>query len=125
MWRIRLGDLTKRENRIAHQYHNDSKFREHRFPHHIYADKYLPFGAEFNSAGNYAMNPKSAEVSRYGEDVVLTNVVAFDVQVWDPTAPVFIVGNPPVAVAPGDPGFTKQLWALRRMQTIQRVLAHM
>ena len=60
--------------------------------------------------------------SRYGEDVVLTNVVAFDVQVWDPTAPVFTVGNPPVAIVPGDPGFTPPLREVRRMQTILPVL---
>ncbi len=47
-------------------------------------------------------------ILRYGEDVVLTNVLAFDVQVWDPYAPVQAVGTAPnqVAVGPSDPGYT-------------------
>lgn len=46
---------------------------------------------------------------RAGEDVVLTNVIGFDVKVWDPGAPVFIrnSGNPNLnlddAILPGDP----------------------
>jgi len=39
-----------------------------------------------------------------GEDVILTNVIAFDVRVFDPAAPIGIVGND--ALVPGDPGFT-------------------
>jgi hypothetical protein len=42
---------------------------------------------------------------RQGEDIVLTNVIAFDVRVFDPGAPVFATpGN--TAIVPGDPGFT-------------------
>ena len=40
---------------------------------------------------------------RVAEDVILTNVVGFDVKVWDPRAPVFSVGN--VALVPGDPSY--------------------
>jgi hypothetical protein len=42
--------------------------------------------------------------TRVGEDVVLTNVIAFDVRVFDPAAPVGVQGSDPVI--PGDPGFT-------------------
>ena len=78
--------------------------------------------------------------SRVGEDVILTNVISFDVKAWDPTAPVlpgvnamgtpsnladdviFDVepagapdGVPDIAVAPGDPGY----WlALRHLQNL-------
>lgn len=41
---------------------------------------------------------------RAGEDVVLTNVIGFDVKVWDPLAPVQ-VGPDGEAVYPGEPGF--------------------
>jgi hypothetical protein len=42
---------------------------------------------------------------RQGEDVVLTNVLAFDVRVFDPAAPVDVTtGGTPLV--PGDPGFT-------------------
>ena len=98
-----LGDLTKRECRIAHDYAIDGKANH--FPHKPDSTKYLPFGEVIDSDGYYVPNPADPRYKRFGEDVVLTNVLAFDVQVWDPTAPVYTVGNPPVAVAPGDPGF--------------------
>lgn len=41
---------------------------------------------------------------RVGEDVVLTNVIGFDVKVWDPAAPVQMAPDGE-AVYPGDPGF--------------------
>jgi Tfp pilus assembly protein PilE len=98
-----LGDLTKRECRIAHDYAIDASTANH-FPHKPDATKYLPFGAVFNGT-TYKFDPTNPRYRRFGEDVVLTNVLSFDVQVWDPTAPVYMVGNPPVAMVPGDPGF--------------------
>lgn len=41
---------------------------------------------------------------RAGEDVVLTNVIGFDVKVWDPDAPIQL-GPDQEAVYPGEPGF--------------------
>lgn len=41
---------------------------------------------------------------RRGEDVVLTDVLSFDVRVFDPAAPVAVNGQ--LALVPGDPGFT-------------------
>jgi len=44
---------------------------------------------------------------RATEDVVLTNVIGFDVKVWDPGAPILkrTLGNEQVAMAPGDLGY--------------------
>jgi len=44
---------------------------------------------------------------RTGEDVMLTNTLAFDVRVYDPTAPVLNDDgtNPTLVLAPGDPGY--------------------
>ncbi|MEW4564105.1 hypothetical protein AB1K70_16325 [Bremerella sp. JC770] len=44
---------------------------------------------------------------RTGEDVMLTNTLAFDVRVYDPTAPVLNddASNPTLVLAPGDPGY--------------------
>ena len=40
------------------------------------------------------------------EDVVLTNVLSFDVKVWDPQAPIYAdASNEKRVMAPGDPGF--------------------
>jgi len=40
---------------------------------------------------------------RIADDVILTDVIGFDVKVWDPRAPVFEVGG--AAILPGDPGY--------------------
>ena len=42
--------------------------------------------------------------SRFGDDVILTNVLSFDVRVWDPTAWVIADGSGNLYV-PGDPGY--------------------
>ena len=62
--------------------------------------------------------------TRLGEDVIMTNVIGFDVKAWDPGAPVLnhVVENPvgtvidQVVVAPGDPGY---------IQTLNRLIARM
>jgi prepilin-type N-terminal cleavage/methylation domain-containing protein len=46
-----------------------------------------------------------ANSSRYGEDVVLRNVLAFDVRVFDPAAPIALSTTGQVGLVPGDPGF--------------------
>jgi hypothetical protein len=43
--------------------------------------------------------------TRVGEDVVLTNVIGFDVRVFDPGAPVGVPAGGDSAVVPGDSGF--------------------
>ena len=53
-----------------------------------------------------------ASVTRLTDDVVMTNVVGFDVKVWDPGGPVFqyTAGNGTVVtVMPGDPYYIKAL----------------
>jgi hypothetical protein len=83
-----LGDLTKRENRFLHNLGGN-----------VSAALY-PYA---NLASNLAASgPLSG--ARTGEDIVLANVLAFDVRVFDPDAPVQNAGN--VAVIPGDPGFS-------------------
>ena len=43
--------------------------------------------------------------TRIGEDVILTNVIGFDVRVFDPGAPVGVPAGGDSAVVPGDGGF--------------------
>jgi len=45
--------------------------------------------------------------NRAGEDVVLQNVLAFDVKIWDPGAPVVDDGSGN-AIEPGDPGYASR-----------------
>lgn len=50
--------------------------------------------------------------TRIGEDVVLTNVIGFDVKAWDPTAFVLLVTPPtgqPYTLLPGDRGYMLKL----------------
>ena len=67
-----LGDLTKRENRFAHP---------GGFPSNVSRNNNPPPRQPNVDAG---LRPFSLNGGRYGDDVILTNVLAFDVQVWDP-----------------------------------------
>jgi hypothetical protein len=99
-----LGDLTKRECRYGHSVNTAANDPALGFPHKVDPSWLVPFGGVLIS-GAYSVNTNDP---RYGEDVVLTNVLAFDVQVWDPKAPVQTVGTAPnqTAVVPGDPGYS-------------------
>jgi type II secretory pathway component PulJ len=80
-----LADLSRRESRFLH----DSSSFPHRFEA---ADGSNPPGLLLS--GN-----------RAGEDIVLTDVLAFDVRVFDPTAAVVLAsGSTPLV--PGDVGYT-------------------
>ena len=90
-----LADLTRRENRFLHN------------PLGTTGTSGFPF---VFAGGNHQLSPAPDGLifdtdQRRGEDVVLTNVLAFDVRVFDPTAPVFVASGS-TALVPGDPGFT-------------------
>lgn len=62
------------------------------------------------SGGNHPFVVPQASSSREADDVILTNVLGFDVKVWDPGAPVFrataVGGSGSLGVlVPGDPGY--------------------
>jgi hypothetical protein len=91
-----LADLSRRENRFAHAPSNTidpaSTF-PHQFPYNIgsVASYYRP-DAETVDADNFgSLRRLSGE--RQNEDLVLENVLAFDVQVFDPGAPLFNVNG--------------------------------
>jgi hypothetical protein len=81
-----LSDLTKRENRFLHNNAGNGTF---------------PFESTFLGSLETA-GPLGD--TRVGEDVILSNVVSFDVRVFDPRATIEQVNG--VAVIPGDPGWT-------------------
>jgi len=90
-----LGDLTKRENRFAH----DPTNFPHRFPH---------IAGTFAIAGpGSSLEPLAGD--RQGEDVMLSDVLAFDVRVFDPGAPLRQVPPPPTVngtiLEPSDAGW--------------------
>jgi hypothetical protein len=90
-----LSDLSRRENRYAH----DS--RPDQFPHLLVPTNNIP-------PGQQALAPFDSASGRLGEDVLLTNVVSFDVRVWDPGAPVRTAPDS-TAVLPSDPAYNANL----------------
>ena len=95
-----LGDLTK---------------REWRFLHNTEAGGIPTFAFPYvaNISPSTIPNPSTGETlggPRAGEDVVLTNILAFDVRVFDPAAPIQNRGAD--AVTPGDPGYVATAAAL-------------
>ena len=83
-----LGDLTKRENRFMHLVTP--------FPHEM---RYDP-----SSANRLIPQATFETTSRSGEDVVLTNVISFDMRVFDPEARAQVSGT--ITRYPGDPGYS-------------------
>jgi type II secretory pathway component PulJ len=79
-----LSDLTRREWRFMHNLSGATS--KTAFP--------------YNSTTN---NLTPLTGARQGEDIVLTNVLAFDIRVFDPRAPLNDTGV--TAVDPGDPGY--------------------
>ncbi len=94
-----LGDLTKRENRFLHNLPSGAA-APGLFPFRVRIDPRSPP----TSGGDETLT-----LSRAGEDVVLTNILAFDVRAFDPAAPIQVRPPPPAtavdAVMPGDPGY--------------------
>jgi hypothetical protein len=83
-----LGDLTKRENRLAHG---------PTFPHALVLNP----DARLNR-----VPATFSQTDRVWEDVLLTNVISFDVRVFDPQARAQ-AGTPTTpTLYPGDPGYT-------------------
>ena len=94
-----LSDLTRRESRFMHSHNQKWRTDGEGFP------------SKFPWDFQYPTDPLDSDgltfegTSREGEDVVLSNVIAFDVRVFDPTAPVLVDASTKTVVVPGDPLF--------------------
>jgi hypothetical protein len=89
-----LGDLTKRENRFLHN--------------KIYANALASGTAGLGYPWPVRYQPNAPPLppfsaDRHGEDVVLTNVLSFDVQVFDPNVEMRSTGS--AIIEPTDPGY--------------------
>jgi type II secretory pathway component PulJ len=99
-----LADLTRRENRFMHNITGviDATAGSFRFPDGSVNPAFhwqrtpAPDGLIFDTATGS---------TRGGEDVVITNVIGFDVRVFDPGAPVGVPAGGDTAVVPGESGF--------------------
>ena len=90
-----LGDLTKREWRFLHNTEAGG-IPTFAFP---YVANISPSTSPIPASG------ETLGLSRAGEDVVLTNILSFDVRVFDPQAEIRTRASTVDAVTPGDPGF--------------------
>lgn len=97
-----LGDLTKRENRFMRSGYSFLTTTGSRI---AVPTQTFPFAFPLVGGAAYALSEATlTDTPRAGEDVILTNVIAFDVRVYDPQAVV------PTATGttwrlPGDPGY--------------------
>jgi prepilin-type N-terminal cleavage/methylation domain-containing protein len=88
-----LTDLSRRECRFLHGNINGTVTGM--FP--------FPFANHQSVSGTTGLFFDPASSSRAGEDVILTNVLSFDVRVFDPAAPVKAAAD--TAFVPGDSGY--------------------
>ena len=97
-----LGDLTRRRNRFCRR-----SFRSTSAPWSL---PQTPIDTDLllrhATLKDMVINGRSSFMMRRGEDVVLSDVLAFDVQVYDPKAWVLLAADGS-AVTPSDPGYTK------------------
>ena len=99
-----LADLTKRQNRAGHVPEAGVGPRSVDFPYPI-----IPALGPGNLAANAkSLMPRQGGVF-LGEDIILSNVIGFDIKVFDPTVPIALEANNVEAVLPGDPGFNPTL----------------
>ena len=112
-----LGDLTRRENRFLHNPTGDTTGAT--FPYAFASDidfdndGILDTGEDVNGNSATVLDfdhlsspPPDGLVfdgtARRGEDIVLTNVLGFDVRLFDPAAPIRLASGTSTAVVPGD-----------------------
>lgn len=117
-----MSDLTKRENRFGHA-PLVSSYAQGNFPFSVYLPPYidpttpnaLPFppaispgGPTYFPQGLVPLGAGGMGTNRTGEDVVLNNVLAFDVKVYDPTVPLYAATTSAantIALQPSDLGY--------------------
>ena len=101
-----LSDLTKRENRFAHSVGIDGSALSWPYIMDQQVIRLLPFDADevpprpemvspLRPFG-YPFEPSGVEPDRKGEDVILNDVLAFDLRVYDPGAPLVSINNGPI-----------------------------
>ena len=97
-----LADLSLRHNRYGCQAQNPI------YPSHMRLNPtYSPSVQSFSLGDDTANSPPL--YTRFGEDRVLPNLLAFDVRVFDPAAPIYQDPTGTSALAPGDVGYRQFL----------------
>ncbi len=99
-----LADLTRRQNRAGHVPEPGVGPKSTAFPYPIIPS----LGPRSLAINANSLMPRQGGAF-LGEDVILTNVIGFDIKVFDPTVPIAAVANDLEAVLPGDPSFNPTL----------------
>ncbi|MDZ4656566.1 MAG: prepilin-type N-terminal cleavage/methylation domain-containing protein [Bythopirellula sp.] len=84
-----LADLARREHRFAHAPNNITATPANLFPHYFPYNVAVP--NTFQPTSEVSSSLRRLDNEREGEDLILNDVLAFDVQVYDPGAPLFLV----------------------------------
>ncbi len=92
-----LGDLTKRESRFLHNLSGVDPFP--------FITNVIPADEREVTTGETLGISTNGLIDRTGEDVILTNILSFDVRAFDPNALIQTRTSSVDAVTPGDPGF--------------------
>jgi hypothetical protein len=122
-----LEHLTRRENRVAHRGLSDSGTSYFSFPFRMQRDLLTPKRSVWQRGNDGVWgNPGDDDVdgmsdeldeagwigsddllvhAAVGSDVVATNVLSFDIQVFDTSSPTLKVVGLPEAIRPTDPGY--------------------
>ncbi|MCL4206386.1 MAG: prepilin-type N-terminal cleavage/methylation domain-containing protein [Pirellulaceae bacterium] len=110
-----LGDLTRRENRFAHLRVMSDRANTGPIlslapvaadaPWWALPGRVFPFPMDLNRRSVTSLYRAPKTGSNAGEDVMLKNALAFDVQVFDPGAALRNSSNTAEALAPGDPAY--------------------
>ena len=95
-----LADLTKRQNRAGHVPESGTGPVPNNFPYPI-VPAMIPGSLVINAK---SLMPKQAG-NYLGEDIILSDVIGFDIKLFDPTVPLVANSSNLDTVVPGDPGF--------------------
>jgi len=113
-----LADLTKRENRYAHKTILSDRPASVAlaFPPVAAQGNYpalpgpvFPFRLDTNRRSATSLYRNTKHGNNEGEDVMVSNALAFDVQVFDPGAPL-LNWNTGEALVPSDPAYFQTIW---------------
>lgn len=95
-----LADLTRRERRFLHNVAGDITGASFPYPF-IINHQIASISASAESLpSSHAGLIFDSSSPRFGEDVVMSNVLSFDIRAFDPSAPIGVSGN--TAIVPGD-----------------------
>ncbi len=102
-----ISDLTNRENRWIHHDldFSDGSQNGLRAADAVQPAAFMPNPLQLAVGRKSVLQRYTLQGAKRGEDIVLPNLLALDVRVYDPAAPMYADSDGEAALQPGDPGF--------------------